>query len=323
MRGLSVLVALLALAVVPAALADNGPAPWEGGTATVTEFEGRAQGILGEIAERGLAVYCNDEASWASLLAGSGKDPSLILGFVPGLAQADGSWSPAAYTQLAPATCWYASEWTYAKDQRAQKWCATGTRTEYRTETHTQYRTKTRTVWKRKKVKGRWTRVRTRVKVRVPVKVQTRVPYEVPVEEICNDYALKLLAWETFTHETVHMVGVLDEAVAECYGMQLMAYFMFRMGTPSPLAVEAATDYASVLYPEVNPPEYISPECRPGGALDLQPERPEWPVIIATASARAVAADVRMLLPAAHALPARRGAGGVPHVVYDARTIPL
>jgi hypothetical protein len=289
MRGISFALALLALALAPAAAASNGPVPWAGGAETVTEFEARAQAVLGELIGQSIGVYCNDEATWEALFAGTGQDPGGLLGLVPSLGFRNGVWVPAPYTQLAPDTCWYPSEWTYAADRRAEKWCVTGSRTEYRTETRTEtsteLRTRTKTVWKRKKVRGRWTRVRTRVAVRVPVVVQRTVevlvPYEVGLEEVCDDYELKLMTWETFTHEAVHVRGIVDEAVAECFGMQLMAYFMFRMGTEAPLAIEAATDYATLLYERVNPTDYVSSECRPGGALDLQPERPEWPAIVA------------------------------------------
>jgi hypothetical protein len=113
----------------------------------------------------------------------------------------------------------------------------------------------------------------------------------------------------------MHVYGILDEAVAECYGMQLMAYFMYRMGNDPAIAIEAAIDYATALYETVNPPEYLSPECRPGGDLDLQPERPEWPVIMATPAARRLVPGATVRLPAPATLPR----GGVPAAVADGR----
>jgi hypothetical protein len=160
--------------------------------------------------------------------------------------------------------------------------------------------------------------------VRVPVVVQRTVevlvPYEVGVEAVCDDYELKLMTWETFTHEAVHVRGIQDEAVAECFGMQLMASFMFRMGTEPALAIEAATDYATMLYERANPPDYVSPECRPGGAFDLQPERPEWPAIVAAPGARTVVPAAGPWAGSGSERPLARVLGrGVPSVVYDGR----
>jgi hypothetical protein len=182
------------------------------------------------------------------------------------------------------------SEWVYAKDRRAQKWCVTGQRTEYRTESvrkyRTEYRTRTRTVLKRKKVHGAWKSVRVRVQARVAVKVPytvtQKVPYQVPVESVCADYVVpKLFGWQTLIHEGTHLAGVSNEAATDCYAMQNLPWFASKMGIEDSQAREIGVDFWNLFYVPYRPldPDYYSAECRDGGTLDLRPDSHDWPLL--------------------------------------------
>jgi hypothetical protein len=78
-----------------------------------------------------------------------------------------------------------------------------------------------------------------------------------------------------FAHELQHVRGVHDEAAAECYGLQSVDSLARRLGASVDdarfLAWLASFHYLEDL------PEYRSPHCREGGALDLHSERTDWP----------------------------------------------
>ena len=70
-------------------------------------------------------------------------------------------------------------------------------------------------------------------------------------------------------HEAIHVGGIRDEAIADCYAMQLVALAASTMG-----ASEAYGSLLADIYLERNlwftpGTEYDSDECRGGGALDL------------------------------------------------------
>jgi hypothetical protein len=77
-------------------------------------------------------------------------------------------------------------------------------------------------------------------------------------------------------HEAHHRAGVFDEAVAECYGMQSLSETAQALGVSRPYA-EMLAQLAWETYDQLEP-GYRSPECRKGGALDLdRPGRGAWP----------------------------------------------
>jgi hypothetical protein len=80
-------------------------------------------------------------------------------------------------------------------------------------------------------------------------------------------------------HESIHLQGDPVEADAECYGMQHLAYAAQQLGDSPDDAAAIAQYYASLLYPSrrTQAPAYWSPECKPGGALDLTPNDGVWP----------------------------------------------
>ena len=273
----SIAAAVCAVAAA-AARADQETAPWQGGSAVVTPFEAHASNIASEIAERRVSVQCNDDLGWSALGAQLGFDPRSVWGFVLfRVNRLTGRIGPDDTTQIAPFACTYLDDFWGAADKTTQKMCRTGTRIEYRTEARTEYRSVTKTVRKRVKVKGKWTWRRVKVTQRVPVQVQVQVAVEVPVQEVCSDWDKKLFGVETLSHESVHLYGIDDEAVAECFGLQTLAWVAWKLGATPAFAVEAAKDYAA-MYDELwGGTEYYSPECRDGGQLDLAPAQQGWP----------------------------------------------
>jgi hypothetical protein len=240
---------------------------------------------MSELARRQVWSVCASPDEWTQIASVQQFDPNEVWGLTP-----FDEAGPLDFAVISPQACLAASEWTYATDRRAQKWCVTGQKTEYRTETvttrRTEYRSRVKTVVKRKKVKGVWKRVRVRVRVRVPVKVpyteSRQVPHQVPVESICGDYVVpKLFSWQTLVHEGVHLAGETNEAATDCYAMQNLPWFASRMGIDEAQAREIGADYWSLYYVPYRPltPEYHSAECRDGGALDLRPDSNEWPLL--------------------------------------------
>jgi hypothetical protein len=86
------------------------------------------------------------------------------------------------------------------------------------------------------------------------------------------------LAWSVlaFAHEAFHVVGVMDEAAAECYGMQSIARAARLLGR-SPAEGRALTLRYRELWRPGLPASYRSKECRSGGLLDLDRNRSSWP----------------------------------------------
>jgi hypothetical protein len=89
------------------------------------------------------------------------------------------------------------------------------------------------------------------------------------------DVELLVRSLSTVAHEAQHVAGVVDEAEAECYGLQEAHRVGERLGL-EPRTAHLAAWYAWS-FPQT-PPDYQSPECRPGGALDRRPEgAARWP----------------------------------------------
>jgi hypothetical protein len=82
----------------------------------------------------------------------------------------------------------------------------------------------------------------------------------------------------TLAHEAQHLRGILNEAKAECYGMQAIARTAQLLGR-----TDAEGRYLADLYwrdeyhDEDRDPAYVSDECRKGGRLDVNPTRTAWP----------------------------------------------
>jgi hypothetical protein len=87
-----------------------------------------------------------------------------------------------------------------------------------------------------------------------------------------NDTAEALM---TLAHESMHLRGWADEATAQCYGLQELAFTVEQLGG-SPAEGRAVADYMLALQKWL-PEEYQSAECAAGGKLDLHSDTPEFP----------------------------------------------
>ena len=85
-------------------------------------------------------------------------------------------------------------------------------------------------------------------------------------------------AWSVaaLAHEAQHVSGVLDEARADCYGLQTIAKAAGLLGRTALEGRYLAAVYAKHWYPWHKAP-YRSADCRDGGALDLRPRVATWP----------------------------------------------
>jgi hypothetical protein len=93
----------------------------------------------------------------------------------------------------------------------------------------------------------------------------------------CDMDVLKSIhALETLAHESWHLAGHVDEATAECYALQRIAFVATALGAPLEQGDALARTAFTVLYPHM-PQAYRSAECRDGGSLDLSPESPVFP----------------------------------------------
>ena len=238
--------------MVAGALALATPAsadPWDGGRDVVTPLEARLVEIAGEIAERPVQVHCNSAADWSALGARSGFEAGGVWGYVSFTPTASG-WAPGDDAQLAEAACRRVDAfWARGSSAKPARTCRVGTRVERRGH-----------------------RLR-----------------KVPVVRLCPGYVSgTLFALQTVAHESVHLSGVEDEAVAECYGMQLLAFVAWKLGAPDALARQMAVDYWREYYLARRPgTPYFDEGCRDGGVLDLAPDRRGWPAPVAAGAPRA------------------------------------
>jgi hypothetical protein len=83
-------------------------------------------------------------------------------------------------------------------------------------------------------------------------------------------------ALATLAHELFHLAGIRDEAAAECYATQTVDFVAQKLGATAAQGKLVAT-WAGRTSPRTHPEEYHSQECRPGGALDLEPRTAAWP----------------------------------------------
>lgn len=94
-----------------------------------------------------------------------------------------------------------------------------------------------------------------------------------------GDHAVTLenaLGVHTLAHEALHLQGTINEAKAECYGLQQMPRTAELLGADPVEAHRLAVFAWDVIYPSL-PREYQSPNCGPGLAWDLDASTPAWP----------------------------------------------
>jgi hypothetical protein len=93
----------------------------------------------------------------------------------------------------------------------------------------------------------------------------------------CGD-DVQAMAWaiNTLAHEAIHLRGILDEGVTECYAVQNFALVAQRLGvTPEQARNLAITHWETSR--EKLPDRYLATGCENGGPLDLRPADPVWP----------------------------------------------
>jgi hypothetical protein len=94
----------------------------------------------------------------------------------------------------------------------------------------------------------------------------------------CGD-DVQTLAWAigTVAHESVHLRGILDEALTECYAMQYLAVAAQRLGATPQQARNLALLHWETS-PGKKPDQYQVPAgCEDGGRFDARPADPVWP----------------------------------------------
>jgi hypothetical protein len=85
----------------------------------------------------------------------------------------------------------------------------------------------------------------------------------------------EVIAVHILTHESMHMSGHTDEAVAECAAVQRDARVAQLLGASAPEAAALALRYWREVYPGL-PEGYVSTDCRPGGELDERLAGAPW-----------------------------------------------
>jgi hypothetical protein len=92
----------------------------------------------------------------------------------------------------------------------------------------------------------------------------------------CDDWGAILIAVHVVGHESVHLVGIVDEAVADCLAMQVDALVAMRLGADAKFARTLARDYWTQYY-RAQAPAYRSAGCRNGGRFDVFRSDDAWP----------------------------------------------
>jgi hypothetical protein len=85
----------------------------------------------------------------------------------------------------------------------------------------------------------------------------------------------QVVAVHILSHEARHMAGETAEAAAECGAVQRDARTAELLGADPGQALRLARLYWRAVYPSLSE-DYVSPDCRPGGALDERLPAPPW-----------------------------------------------
>jgi hypothetical protein len=86
----------------------------------------------------------------------------------------------------------------------------------------------------------------------------------------------QVIAVHVLAHESEHLAGYVDEAVAECRSVQTTEQAAELLGATAAQARALAVRYATDVYPRM-PDDYRSDQCRDGGTMDLHPGSSRWP----------------------------------------------
>jgi hypothetical protein len=249
-----------------------------------TPTELLASQIASHIANKQVSIDCEGDSDWAQLVSGYGGDPNAESGYVPSQwNSATGqlvSLSSTAY--LASNTCLPLMQFAEAATKpttcvpAASAALVNGAR-----------KTAGRRVVRR-------SRFRARTAAPGPCYLGNGKTAAPMTPAYWTNYSLYALAILTLAHESIHLSGIVGgtlpggqqvgdpqaEAKADCYGMQWMPYVAEQLGDTRDDAQAIAEYFYDKIYPlvEENDPSYWSPDCRPGGALDIRPSSTTaWP----------------------------------------------
>jgi hypothetical protein len=271
-------------AVLVAAPVAAAAAPWDGGPTVRSAVEQKLDDVGASLAgPRGPWEYvCESPDEWAQLIAPD--DPAEVWGAVFPEAAPNIAWlSPQSCLgverviagKVGSKACHTGDEPRYEWRDVKQKYWATVRKQVPRLKRVTITRNGTRRVTTRKVMEWRTVRVqRTRI-----VSRQAQVG-TTPLYGTCSDWAAVLFGAQTAAHETIHLVGVGDEAVAECYGMQILGLWVWLLSGDQAFGAESAADYWTWYQAHRPGTDYGSYDCVPGGALDLDVSHGEWPVFV-------------------------------------------
>jgi hypothetical protein len=81
----------------------------------------------------------------------------------------------------------------------------------------------------------------------------------------------------TLTHEAIHANGVANEAVTECYAMQLTELVAAQLGVSRSYGYSLGRIFWRYDWPRQRGTEYWTSRCYNGGPLDLFPKVKAWP----------------------------------------------
>ncbi|BEP15704.1 hypothetical protein acdb102_40150 [Acidothermaceae bacterium B102] len=85
----------------------------------------------------------------------------------------------------------------------------------------------------------------------------------------------EIVAVHVLTHESMHMHGITNEALADCAAMQRDATTAELLGATPTQALWLARTYWVSVYPNM-PDAYRTGDCKPGGTLDEHLSSPPW-----------------------------------------------
>ncbi len=273
-------VAVTALTVTAVAQAE----PWDEGLNYRSTVEQKLYEVGATYQDSGgrFEYVCVDPANWADMGSRLGFDTDRTWGFVNRLIST-------THTYLSPQACKGIERVMAGKI--GSKQCHSGESPVYGYVVKSRpYMKKVRrkvSEWRRvtvvkdgvrrqvRKRVTRWKTVRVKRTRHVVVRVQTGSK---PIYMTCADWLRVLFGAQTAAHETVHLLGWRDEGVVECYGMQNLAYWVYKLSGDAAFAKEAALDYWAEYQATRPGTAYGHPGCYAGGPLDLSPTDGEWPM---------------------------------------------
>ncbi len=295
-RRLLLVLALAVLASVPAAWADTVTIPSTAGLPWSDPnhkgpLELLASQIASTIAGRAVSLHCEGENDWNTLVTQRSL-PSTQLAYIEAFYNpaTNTFWSGADTGEFSPTECGNLQDFALAASKP--------TRCEAQ-EQKLVYRTVRRKVSVPIRRKGRIVGHRTVWRTRkVPKYVTVQGPpipcykgAQMFAADMPSSYwdayalyavAIHVLAAESIVFKQVTggapvLSGAVANAQAECAGMQWMPYVAEQLGDAPDDAQAIAVYYLDYIYP-YRPAESQSPDCVPGGALDVRPAgTTAWP----------------------------------------------